>query len=178
MSPRRRGKPTKIDSNKLIQRIICERGNIVVDNKIVSATNEIWTTLSSVFELSPSTLHSYVVNNRYNLKNLLLYDIVNESEKSEMCDDNNITLNSTMSTNGLCEFSFALKKADFQRMITEITTYNNIQGKKKRRTRTMLKQNLWTDEISFAMWNAIKSKHAFKFENHYLTRDGSSGQMK
>ncbi|KAK0072461.1 hypothetical protein PV325_011331, partial [Microctonus aethiopoides] len=178
MSPRRRGKPSLIDSKKLIEKIVSEKENIVVDNRIVSATHEIWTTLALALGLSPSTLHSYVVNNRYDLKNLLLDNIFNESKNSEMSDENNVTLNSTTCSIGENEFSFALKKADFEKMITETTTYTTIQGKKKRRVRTILKQNLWTDEISLAVWNAIKCEHAFKFESHYLTRDGSSGKMK
>ena len=178
MSPRRKGQPSLIDSKQLVEKIISVKGSIVENDKIVSATNQIWTTLAVALSLSPSTIHSYVVNNRYNLKDLLLDKIFYDSENSVNNKENNISLNSTASSVAQNEFSFAFKKAEFEKMMTETTSYTIIKGKRKRRVRTILKQNIWADEFALAIWNAVKSKHAFKFKNHHLTRDGSSGQIK
>ena len=109
MSPRRKGQPSLIDSKQLVEKIISVKGSIVENDKIVSATNQIWTTLAVALSLSPSTIHSYVVNNRYNLKNLLLDKIFYDSENSVNNKENNISLNSTASSVAQNEFSFHSK---------------------------------------------------------------------
>lgn len=62
-------------------------------------------------------------------------------------------------------------------MLTETIHYSNADGHKKRRIRTVLEKNKWTDEVALAIWNACKLEHAFMFSNHHITRDSVSGTL-
>lgn len=90
-----RGRPIKIDKNKVIELLIKYKSQIVIDNgKIISKCDAIWSTLSKQIDcyMTPNALYTFVVRNRYNIRDRLMnissdkQNISNDSMKNKECN--------------------------------------------------------------------------------------------
>lgn len=132
MAPvRGRGKPAKVDKELLKSLILENKSSIISKNNVIaSAQNEVWTQISSQLEISASTIHSYVLNNRHGLKDDLIGKKREENNSGdEKCyeteTDQSSVNNSTdeEKNDAMIHFSFGIKKATFNDMIVETTTF-------------------------------------------------------
>lgn len=87
-----RGRPIKIDKNKVSDLLINYKNEIVIENrKIISKCDAIWSTLSKQIDgsMTSSALYTFVVCNRYNIKDRLMnissdkQNLSNDSTKNE-----------------------------------------------------------------------------------------------
>lgn len=71
-----RGRPPSIDKKLIIEAVLKYKNRIVRenDNLILSETDSVWTVISEELSniIKPSSIYSYVVNNRFDLRQLLL----------------------------------------------------------------------------------------------------------
>lgn len=181
---RGRGKPSTVDLENLKKVILENKENIVIDNtKIISAKNEIWERLSTELGIKATSLHSYTVNKRYNLKDILLGTQVLDTSKTNTPNTSALLNEMSMqscdnSIENIKSFTLAIPKTEFNELITEVVrTSKTKEGHKTERTRTILRQNVWTEKVSAALWNSLKLKYAFHFKHHHITRTGTSGKM-
>lgn len=95
----RRGKPAAIDHQLMVHTILQHKSEILNNDKIVSATSEVWTKIASELDnkIKPTSLHSYVTNNKFELNTRLLNKVVvnnTESDASFQRDSLNSTTES------------------------------------------------------------------------------------
>lgn len=72
-----RGRPPSVDKKLIVDCVLKYKEKIVCEeeeNRIVKETNPVWQSISADLEnkIQPTTLYSYVVNNRFSLKEYLL----------------------------------------------------------------------------------------------------------
>lgn len=89
MTSRARGKPCIVDADTIIREVLFFKDEIVQSGKIVTLRHEVWSTLSQKLSLSPSTINSYVLNNRFGLRNLLYGDGDKGNDKCDTYENSN-----------------------------------------------------------------------------------------
>lgn len=175
-----RGKPPKIDHENLRRVFIENRNNIVVDGKILSEKNAIWSTLSIDTKISASTLYSYALSNRYQFRSILLNHQLNSVE-NELDISQNSLHNSTIladhhqDSENEVQVTFAMPRNEFEMLIEEKTV---LSGGKRMRVRTIMKNNIWENFIHTHLYNESKMRHGFNFTDHNLNRDATSGSIR
>lgn len=168
-------KPPIIEREVIIQTVLLRKDAVCNNGKIVSATSEVWIALSDDLErkLKPTSLHSLVANNRYNLKEKLLGI---ESVRMELSEVDEALTESAESLNSNSPreyiFAFTIPTLEFKKLVGE-----TVYGKKRLRSYTVLRQQLWTETIAAKMYEQVDLRHAIHFKNHYMSRSGSSGRI-
>lgn len=67
------GRPVSLNHSKIKEAIVRHKKELVEDNRIVSKSMEIWSTIGDELVMAPAALYTYVVCNRNNIKNNLLF---------------------------------------------------------------------------------------------------------
>lgn len=179
---KKRGKPCKVEKNVLVSTILVYKDQVIESGKVVKLHSEVWNTLSTELGIAASTIQSYVLNNRYKLKDLLGVETDNvcedREENLENYIENNENSDVSLNESGTnFEFNIGIKKSIFNQMITEQDYYIYLKGKRVKRRKKILLRETWAGEVAAEMYTAKKLTHAFHYKNHYLTVDASRGQM-
>lgn len=72
MALRKPGKPNTVEPAEIVEKILLHKNEIVNNQTVCSSKHEVWKRIGDDLKLAPSTIHSYVCNNRFDLKNQLL----------------------------------------------------------------------------------------------------------
>lgn len=125
---KQRGKPCKVEKNVLVSTILVCKDQVIESGKVVKLHSEVWNTLSTELGIAASTIQSYVLNNRYKLKDLLGVETDNvcedREENLENYIENNENSDVSLNESGTnFEFNIGIKKSIFNQMITEQDYY-------------------------------------------------------
>lgn len=149
-----RGRPPKVEIQKIIEIVLMHKDEIIHDEKshdLVPETHSVWKIMSAklLHGIKPSSLYSYVVNNRFSLKNLLFGETESNSVKNN--DTTTSTVEETESPIKKIDLGFILTftKNEFDDLVME--TQRRTKDKKggtKLRIVNILKPQKWTDIVS------------------------------
>lgn len=189
-----RGRPIKIDKNKVIELLINYKNQIIFDNgKIISKCDLICLTLSKQIDdcMTPNALYTFVVCNRYNIRDRLMntssdkQNVSNDSMKNEdyNSSNNKSSINESTTSRDSCIsqsntetiFTINIPKNDFQDMIIYKKYRKTDKHNRTIRHYTVLQPGMWQHVLCQKIWEATKLSCGFNFKNHKLTRDGQSG---
>lgn len=184
------GRPPSVKEHEIVDAILKYREGVVVQDdenySVVLEKNPIWSIVSEDLSnrVKPGTLYSYVVNDRFNLKNLLLGDCGNhssdeddknlhdvESEVSDSYDANPVDVNNFI-------FILTIPKTKFTSLIMEtIRQSKSDKGKKRKRIMNILKPQEWTKYLSKKIYDDFHLQHGYHFKSHHVTKDCQGGKM-
>lgn len=183
-----RGRPPSVDNDSVIQAILNHRHDIICDGKsssFVQETHSVWTAIAEelLHKIKPSSLYSYVVNNRFSLKNLLLgpaENVLNDETTKNLNDSTSSTLGekdcSSSKKNTDLGFVLTLSKNEFDDLILETQRQTrDKKGKRKFRMVNILKPQKWTEMISKSIYDEYRLPHGYHFKNSHINRDKTSG---
>ena len=124
---RKPGAPAKRVEN-MCSIIIENKEKIIVNKSILSKSDKLWESLAEKCHVKSSTLYSYVVNNKFGLKDALFKNVLDSIVNNVESETDQSALN--LSFNCPDEFSFIIKKAEFENLLVKSVQYNQ-RGKKK-----------------------------------------------
>ncbi|KAG5860832.1 hypothetical protein JTB14_019385 [Gonioctena quinquepunctata] len=173
------GRPASIINDQIVYAILEQKNKVIVDNSIVSKTNIIWITISEDpgNKIRPSSLHSYVTNNRYSLRKILLG--LNDDDISKV--STNDTLNSSSSflepvENFNFVFTLTFGKSEFEELLIETSRqYRDRKGNKRMRIVNILQLQKWTEITSKKIYDEFRIPHGYHFVTNYINKDKNSG---
>ncbi|KAG5868069.1 hypothetical protein JTB14_020742 [Gonioctena quinquepunctata] len=157
------GRPASINNDQIVNAILKQKNKVIVDNSIVSKTNIIWITISEDLgnKIKPSSLHSYVTNDRYSLRKILLG--LNDNDISKVSTDD--TLNSSSSflepvENSNFVFTLTFGKSEFEELLIETSRqYRDRKGNKRMRIVNILQPQIWTEIMSKKIYDEFRIPH-------------------
>ncbi|KAB0805433.1 hypothetical protein PPYR_02403 [Photinus pyralis] len=190
-----RGRPRVLNEDIIKNIVISNKPNIVRDGKIIKAS-EIWTTMSrEIKEIAPHALYTLVVNNRYNLKDILLKDTVCEPAskitenvtEGTHTEDTDLDTDSITNTNNdsepeepFCNVSesstsstiidITFERAEFDDLVEE-KQYSRKEKDRKRlefRKYLVLRAGEWQNAITSKLWAKHKIHCAYQFKRNKI----------
>lgn len=179
-----RGRPSIVDPQLLIETVLKYKEKIIVESEeklIISEKAPVWSLISEDLErkIKPNSLYSYVVNNKFNLRSLLLGETEPESINSPSTTST-ISDDDTFSEKK-CNlvFTLTLGKSEFDDLIVETNKkYKDKKGNPRIRSINILKPGKWTELMSKKIYDEFRLTHAFQFDSNYINNDRKSGGFK
>lgn len=182
-----RGRPRKVDSERMKEAILRYREIINNNNNIVSKKHDIWKTIARELgnNVTSDSLYVFTMCNRYDVKNEIFNKVI--------CNDNSMSTNEsllcdTLEVNNTCissspdhsfseNFIIPFLREDFKNVLTEKVYKRRVNGKAKMyyRLRKVLQPGKWQELITHKFWEATKMTCGFQFKNHYISTDAKSG---
>ena len=184
------GRPFSVDEDTFTAAMLRFQNEIVKDSKIVSKSSKIWAEISQAIEnkLSPSSLYTMVMTNKYFIRNKLLeVNVVSErsiSENEVLAVQSLSEVDSSFDTSANADeriFNIFLNEEEFESIIqTNIAKCSTRFNKKKRSERKYrcFKPGLWLDLVQRRITQASHIKCGFNFEGHYVNLHENKGNFK
>lgn len=184
----KRGRPPKIPSQSIVDAILDESNRILIVDSVVEKGHEVWQEISANLNnsISPNSLYTYVVNNRFQVKSKLLElnGIVQRSDNpsayasdqsdTSLSDDNDS--DSSAADNLIRLYTIYFTPEEFQGLI-EIKVRRSYRKGKLVKYKA-LKSGIWEDIINDRLVGSTKITCGFGFKTHYICADGNSGSFK
>lgn len=177
-----RGRPPTVETSELVDAVLKHKDEIVLPNgtEFVSGKHDIWTLISEelLCKVKGNSLYSYVVNDRFNLKKLLLG--IEKPHAIKECHDTTSETNEEDSLDEKSNFIFQLSfgQQEFASLIIESAKkYKDKSNKTRIRTVNILKPGEWAELISKKIYDDFKLCHGYHFKNHYINSDKTSGSF-
>lgn len=168
-----RGRPAHVSKEKLIATILEHRIDIVSEqdaDHIISEHHAIWSQIEEelLHKIEATTLYSYVCNNKYDLKTLLLgktpeeiYDFLNGEEDVSSDVETKETRD--------CTFNFLMSKEELDTLVTgRFKTYKDKNDDDHERWINILQPKKWTDIFSRKIAKESGLLHGYGFKNHHI----------
>lgn len=175
-----RGRPPAVDSQIIIDAIIQHKDEVISkpNNVIVSERHPVWTNISQKLlnKIKPASLYSYVANDRFNLKKLLLgiSDVNNKSIESVNPLDSSSSSISADKSNFIFILTFG--KAEFENLIIETSRkYRDKKGIERIRIVNVLHPQKWTEIMFKKIYDDFRLLHGYHFEKNHINQNKDSG---
>lgn len=184
-----RGRPRILNEEMIKNVVLSHKEEIVYQNKIISKQNEVWISLSKELkQISSHALYTLVVNNRFNIKNLLLKNIPTAPMCEETIEDADCLLNASIASlteTTLSEetegnkLDIVFDRNEFDNLI-EKRQYGRTEKKKATvgfRQYLVLQAGEWQNAITTKLWSEHKVHCGYQFKrskifNNKLTISG------
>lgn len=181
-----RGRPPTVKNFLIIEAILKYKDQVVYksesgDDALVSETNSVWMLISKELDnkIKPASIYSYVVNDRFGVRKLLVHEISNgKSSDSENPDSerSESSFNSKNKSNII--FSLTFRKTEFEDLIMETTRqYKDKKGVSRTRIVNILHPKKWTEIMARKIYDDFRLHHGYHFESSYLSKDKGSGRF-
>ena len=174
-----RGRPPIVQQSALLEAVVEKKQEILDENNsVVPPTNPVWEIIAEklLHKVQPSSIYSYVVNNRFGLKTAL----VGQSNPPNIMNDLDIS-SVYESDESLRQkqpgFAFILKlsKSEFEELISESQRqFRDRKGNQRFRVVNILKPQKWTEFISQKIYDDFHLLHGYHFKGSYVSRDKTS----
>lgn len=180
-----RGRPPIVDSQLLIETVLKYKDKIIVESErklIVPEKTPVWSLISDELEgkVKPNSLYSYVVNNKYNLRSLLLGEPVFVNSPS-IHNSTNCTISDDSYSEEMSNVVFTLTfgKSEFDDLIVETNKkYKDKKRNPRIKTINILQPGKWTELMSKRIYDEFHLSHAYQFDSNYINSDRKSGGFK
>lgn len=181
-----RGRPGKINLEKMKEAIIKYKDILNNNNKIISKTHDVWKLIAQDLgnKVTTNNLYVFTMCNRHNIKNLILNKTLcndksaNESALSDSLISNEKSICSSADDDTTEKvFVISLLREEYINLLTEkvYKRQTNKNGKTYYRLRKVLQPGKWQELITDKFWEATHMKCGFRFKNHYISADAMSG---
>lgn len=181
-----RGRPPLIDSKLIIEAVLKHKNRIVREddiNFISPETDSVWTEISEDLcnKIKKSSLYSYVMNNKFELRDLLCGSVNNGANTT--FTDNTISSSSSNDSdeslkneNSSFIFTLSFGVTEFKKLIVEtVRQCRDKKGNSKTRIVNILEPQKWTEVFAKAIYDDFKLSHGYHFKNNYINKDKESG---
>lgn len=178
-----RGRPPSVDSELIIKTVLKYKNEIIYkssENAIQPEKDRIWSIISEELSnrIKPSSMYSYITNNRFNLKNLLFDKNVGNDDSTISADDNNISSSSVSEENGNIVFMLTMRKVELDELVIEtIRKCKTKRGKAGMRVVNVLHPQKWTEIISKKIYDDFRMPHGYHFKSNYINQDKETGSF-
>lgn len=175
-----RGRKRSVSMDVLVNTILKYKNDMLIDDKIVSKTGAIWQNISEELSehghIKATSLYTFVVSDKYNLRQLLgiKSKIASCNKKNESIQLNDTSLNDTsfndsVNTDNKRIFTISLRQREYQSLLVT-KVYKN-------RVCVRFKDGEWEDIIAQKIWNETRIQCGINFKGHYLTQNADYGHI-
>lgn len=178
---RNKGRPHKVQSEDFVNSVVAYKDRVILSGKMISKNDTIWCDIATSLgdKIKSTSIYAMVTNNVHGVRDKLLGRLQDAS--TDTVNTSNTSLNSSASRYEEniepLNFVITVSNNEFNELIV-FKSYKRAQGKKMRhRNWKTLRPGLWEDFITKKIWNTVKLKCGFRFRNHYLSNDGTSGYI-
>lgn len=184
-----RGRPAKVNPEKMKEAIIKYKDIVKNNNNIVSKTHNVWSVIAQDLEnkVTTNNLYVFTMRNRYDVKDIIFDKVCNDKDvsvhESTLSTLNDLNWNESSvnvsSDNSTIQnfYIISLLREEFANLLTEkvYKRQMNSKGKTYYRLRKVLQPGKWQEVITEKFWEATHMNCGFQFKNHYISADAKSG---
>lgn len=170
------GRPPSIDNILIAECVLKHKDRIICNNEenwIVKEANSVWESINKNlgYKIKPGTVYSYIANNRFDLKTLLLGEnptVKSNNDTATTASD----LDSDEENKSDFIFTLTFGKAEFDALIIQASiNYKDEKGKNRNRIINVLKPGEWTEIIAKKIYHDFRLTHGYHFKNNYVNID-------
>lgn len=185
-----RGRPGKVDPEKIKEAILKYKDIIKNNITIVSKKDNVWKIIAQELEnkMTTNSLYVFTMCNRYNVRDIIFDKMCNDKEFSAneniLNNWSESSVNTSSNTNTMENsdtmekfYIISLLREDFTNLLTEKVYKRQLNNKRKMyyRWRKVLRPGKWQEIITNKFWETTHMKCGFQFKNHYISADTKSG---
>lgn len=173
-----RGRPPTVGREVLISSVLKFKEKIISNESesgVISENSPVWQDISVELgnKIKPTTLHSYVVNNKLNLRTLLLG--AEKLKNTQIQSDDEIKIKSD-ARKTQSHFVLTFAKSEFSDLIIQTSRPYKDKNKIDRiRTVQILQPKKWTEKVAKKIYDDFRLPHGYHFKGSYINQENGSG---